>query len=229
MKLTDRKLECMEEVALAGALSTRRLDREYGPGWRVLVDAGMLRVTHTQGYGAVAVVTKKQREAYRYNGMLDTYPYISGPTSAANRALQNDLRAHLEEQGYRWAENTLKVSGLRDQSTNLIVSQTFRVPSKLAERLGDVSPRLPQSEPWQGPILASRGYPRLYATVGATGAQVARWYRYEHYHIDTWRHPMMVGLVRETPDVRAAVRRIEAAWRRAEVNERPRIMLIISA
>lgn len=216
----------MEEVALAGALSTRRLDRKYGPGWRVLVDAGMLRVTHTQGYGAVAVVTKKQQETYRYNGLIDRYPYISGPTSAANRAFQNDLRAHLESRGYRWAKNTFKESGLRDQPTDVIVSQTFRVPDRLADRLGSVAAQLPESQRWQVPILAARGYPRLYATVGVTGAQITSWYRREDHHIDTWCHPLLVGVVQETPDIRASIRRLRAAWERAGMGDRPRVRLI---
>lgn len=175
---TERDGEIMEHLAVAGALTARFLDGQYGPGWRTLVRRSYLRLIQTRYYGAVVVVTQRQRRQYARRRLTDHYPYISGPSSAANRAFQNDVLWSLEARGYTWAANQYKMNGRTGNDTDVIVSMTVRVPpdaaAHLARQSGPVAAQLPVTHFSQAVVLAHLGYPTVYVTVGATGGQIAR-------------------------------------------------------
>lgn len=236
--LTDFESRVFRAVAEAGALTMRRVIAELGPlpNWSVLIDSQYLRRVDTV-YGSVLGCGPVGREAVRtgHEEGLEALPYLTGASSLADRAYQNDAFQALFREGYTLGHHLYKtaspmITGHRGSDrpwTHQILSTCLRVPDTEAEL---ISLRWGQQvRPPRGvEIHESRlGYPMMYATLSGGNVsrqRVAALYTQARRLSSEWRSPMLVVV----PDLtvhRDVLRRVaaeQAADQREARNSFPR-------
>lgn len=225
--LTPTERRVVNNLATAGALTSRHVTTTYGPrpNWHRLLQRGIIREVHTV-YGSVLGLTPDTWQKAMSVNRPQT-PYLQGPTSLADRAYQMDALRLLKLEGYTLSRHEYKGSGgvgRRGGTTDQITRTVLHVPpstaAHLAEDWGQVVAPTWDSTLLQWPEVL--GHPSLYATIsggGLTPAGLRRLYRRHHLHIHDWRHPMIVAVPDDRPH-RAYVRALEARYQAADAESR---------
>lgn len=224
---TERQWYALKAVGQAGALTSRRVQDEWGPrpNWYRLITDGYLNESHTL-YGPVLSLTTRGHKVLAV-GEHRTLPYLTGPATVADRAYLNDAIQLMDDEGYTVERTEYKgAGGLRHQGryTDQVTRTILRVPPRIEAQLrrdwGFVHPLRPIPD---GSYPEQLGYPSLYASISSGGIGLARLkslYRRHEYHIHDWRHPLIVA-VPDEDKMRAFLRGLEAQARRLNGSQPP--------
>ena len=214
-------------VAVAGALTTRRVIRVYGPkpNWQSLIEQKYLREYQTV-YGPVLALSDKGRASYvdrPPEARHAHWPYLSGPSTVADRAYQNDALATLTSQGYQVQRHEYKRAGQvgaaargNRKHTGQITRTVMQVPEPQLRALlagwGEGISHLPSSMVATAPRT---GRPYLYASISNGGIKLPRLKALVKQHrgdVTHWHTPLLIA-VPEEGDLRAYLRSIDARAR----------------
>lgn len=224
-------MDVLSRVITLGAVTTRRLISQYGPraNWQRLVEGGYLREYHTV-YGSVMGLGPVMYSARAKNtdvAELQEIAYLTGPTTVADRAYQQDALHLMQERGYHLVEAEHKRTG------KYVGAQVAAQWTRLRLRLPDLEMedltyhwgrvRLPAQ--WT-PTQHALGHPYLYASIASGGIKLPRvraLLRQHRTDIHTWRCPLIV-VVPDEGDLRAFVRAHEARRRREHAEHRRRAL-----
>lgn len=212
-------------VARSGALTTRRVIREFGPkpNWGCLIRYGHLKEYQT-AYGAVLAVGTAARKDHS-GPAQSRIPYLTGPNSVADRAYQMDALKVLIDRGYTVHHHDYKRSGKVGSAaregrryTDQILSAVMQVPP---DELRALHADWPGSRPYRadswGTYPPALGYPTLYASISSGGIRLpklrALYKKHERDIKATWQTPLLIA-VPEEGNLRAYIRAEETAHRR---------------
>lgn len=224
---TPHQIDVVYRVMALGAVTTRRLVAEYGPrvNWQRLVEGGYLREYHTV-YGSVIGLGPTTYGARAENpdvAELQEAAYLTGPTTVADRAYQQDALSLMREQGYHLVGAEHKRTGkyVGSKTAAQWTRLRLRVPDLEMEGLEDHWGRVRLPAQWT-PTQHALGHPYLYASVASGGIKLPRvraLLRQHRMDIHTWRSPLIV-VVPDEGDLRAYVRGREARRRREHAEHR---------
>jgi hypothetical protein len=214
-------------VAQAGALTTRRVIRQFGPkpNWEAALRQRYLREMQST-YGPVLTVGDVARKLIQARppppekGLI---PYVAGPSAVADRAFLMDALEALAAQGYTVARHDYKKAGTVGNAarrgakvTHQIIRTVMKVPeTRMSWQAADGKPYGPDH---YGIYPETPGYPLLYATISNGGIKLPRLQKLYKRHkrdIARWATPLLIA-VPEEGDLGAYIRAVEAAQRAVE-------------
>ena len=217
----------LKAIGQAGALTSRRVQDEWGPrpNWYRLITDKYLKESHTM-YGPVLSLTTRGHKVLAV-GEHRPLPYLMGPATVADRAYLNDAIQLLGDKGYTVERTEYKgAGGLRhqgrytDQAIRTILRVPLRIEAQLRQGWGFVHPLKQELD---GSYPEQLGYPSLYASISSGGiglARLKRLYRQHYLHIHDWRHPLIIA-VPEEAKMRAYLRGLDAQARRLNGSQPP--------
>lgn len=173
----------LDSILREGPQTTRSLIARYGPkpNWQSLLSPKCL-VEHHTSYGRIIGPSRQLCD-------LDvTMPHLVAPSSAADRAYQQDAIRLLKTQGYVFTRREYKRSGLRGKVHR--TDQATRIHMRAPEA----------DHTWPPPTRDDErcaGYPYLYASISGGGikeAQIRRLIKLHDWDIQCWDHPLIVAV-----------------------------------
>ncbi|MFW8627638.1 hypothetical protein [Deinococcus sp. ME38] len=208
---TDTELEILEAIESAGALTSRRIEENFGPrpNWHRLLKDGMLKETKTV-YGPALTLSAAHADRLGIDGRL------SGAGPIADRAYMNDAVETLVNQGYTWLRFDFKRGPTLGTHTSHIVRALMRVPPGDLRRIRAEWPRHAASQDARRPSHSSvdalkgkLGEVYLYARCSGGGIQPPEIRRLlkRHYHdLLEWRSPLLLVVPKDEGALRTFVR-----------------------
>lgn len=205
--LRPKEKDVLHAVAKAGALTSRRVVEAYGPrpNWYGLLTDDLLTESGTL-YGKVLHLTDRGHKLLAQPDL----PKLTSPSTAVDRAYQNDALRQLLADGYTVDKYEYQGAGGQQRAallaqgrppyTSAITSITLQVPRKVANQIYvdtryQVAPYIHRHD--SQAQSEQRGHPRLYASIRGGGITLPALRKlYKRHYLDTsiWHHPLLLAV-----------------------------------